>query len=67
MVEPEAASFAEVLMAVADKVSAVIDAVRGYQERLIAAGFNETAAEMMAVHYHSMIMEMLINAGRRRD
>jgi hypothetical protein len=62
----EKPSFAEALMGMAEQVSAVVDAVKGYQDKMIAAGFNETAAEMMAVQYHSMIMETLIEAGRRR-
>ena len=60
-------SFAEALMQMAEQVTAVIDAVKGYQEKLLAAGFNETAAEMMAVQYHAMIMESLSKARGRRD
>lgn len=48
---------ARVLMAVADHGTTILDLVAGQRQKAIAAGFNETAAEQMAVQMHGALWQ----------
>lgn len=39
-----------------DAMDDMVALVRGYQAKLEAAGFSPTAAEMMAIQWHQMLM-----------
>lgn len=39
-----------------DLLAPVLEAVVGYRQRCLEAGFNETAAEFMALQYHAVLL-----------
>ena len=61
--EPEQSAnmdFATAVLDVLESMSPIIEGAAGYREKCIAAGFNETAAEMMALQYHQALMMQIV-------
>jgi len=49
----------EDIIDIAGRMDVVIDLVTGYRAKMQTAGFNETAAEIMATQYHAYLMTVL--------
>lgn len=60
----EGSSFAAAALDVLESMGPIIDSAAGYREKCIAAGFNETAAEMMALQYHQALMLQIVGVTR---
>lgn len=56
--------FAEAVAQLGDLYAVLPSATAGYREQLIQAGFNETAAEMMAMQYHQALLMHITQAAQ---
>ncbi len=54
------------LIGLAAQLSPMMEAVAGHREDALRRGFSEQAAELMAVSYHSMLLQTMMSGGPRR-
>lgn len=59
-------SFASAILGFDSITGPILDAVEGYKAQCIARGWNETAAEMAALHYHAFLYQALITPPQAR-
>lgn len=59
--EDSAAELAVLLQGLAVMLEPIKEAAQGYREEMKRLGFNEEAANQMAVHYHEVVMTIMKN------
>lgn len=54
-------------LALSEQMDPMLDTIVAHRTKLLAKGFNETAAEMMTVQFHDMLMNMISREQKKGD